>query len=131
MTRRSPLTEQEQANLVAYLDGELTGEEARALEAKLSLEPEARAEAELLRRTWDLLDYLPRPEPSPTFTSRPLSKLPPIRAGQSSPEGARGILQRVQQLWRLGLFALGWAAALLLSALGGCHGYNGVVPRQQ
>src|SRR5437867_3498127 len=101
MTRRTPLTEQEQANLVAYLDGELPDEEARAIEAKLSLEPEARAEAELLRRTWDLLDYLPKPEPSPTFTSRTISRLSPIRDGQASPGGIRRAWQRLQQRWRL------------------------------
>ena len=48
----SSLSEEDRANLVAYLDGELDDDAARALEAKLSLDPDARAEAETLRKTW-------------------------------------------------------------------------------
>ncbi len=61
MADKQPLSEQEKADLVAYLDGELGGEAARSLEAKITLDPAARSEAETLKRTWDLLDYLPRP----------------------------------------------------------------------
>ena len=82
MTEPSPRNEQEQADLVAYLDGELTGEAARTLEAKLSLDPQARAEADALRRTWELLDYLPRPEPSARFTHRTLERLSPVRSDE-------------------------------------------------
>src|SRR5262249_41070651 len=72
-TRDMPqLTDEDRANLVAYLDGELDAEAAQALEAKLSVDPTARAEADALKRTWELLDYLPRPEPSPSFTHRTL-----------------------------------------------------------
>jgi anti-sigma factor RsiW len=107
------LNEQEQDDLVAYLDGELTGEAARALEAKLSLNPRARAEADALRRTWDLLDYLPRPEPSPGFTHRTLSRAAPVVTGKRpAVPGRRRILPGV-----------GWAAALVLAAL---TGYAGV-----
>ena len=38
------LSEEERANLVAYLDGELDEAKARALEARLSNDPRARAE---------------------------------------------------------------------------------------
>src|SRR5262249_54858916 len=79
MAKPSPFDEQERDDLVAYLDGELTGEPARALERKLSLNPDARAEAEALRRTWELLDFLPRPEPSADFTHRTLSRVAPVR----------------------------------------------------
>jgi hypothetical protein len=70
----SPLTEE----LVAYLDGELGVEGNHAIEARIGLDPTVRAEADALKKTWDLLDYLPRPEPSPNFTERTLSKLEPI-----------------------------------------------------
>jgi anti-sigma factor RsiW len=85
MAESSWLTEPERADLVAYLDGELGRETARALEAKLSLYPEARAEADALLRTWELLNYLPRPEPSPTFTHRTLSRLALVRARERWP----------------------------------------------
>ena len=100
MTNPNPLTEQEKADLVALLDGELTGEPARALEAKLSLDPAARAEAEALKRTWDLLDFLPKAEPTPSFTHRTLEKLTPI--GPAQPPAAPRRLKR----WFVGA---GWA----------------------
>jgi anti-sigma factor RsiW len=120
MAKPSALTEQERADLVAYLDGELGGEAARALEAKLSLEPEARAEAEALRRTWELLDYLPRPEPSTDLTHRTLSRLDPLRVRERKPARLR----------RRALWGLGWAAAAVLAALGGYAGYQRLVPRE-
>jgi hypothetical protein len=117
MSETSRLNEQERADLVAYLDGELGGEAARALEAKLSLHPEARAEADALRRTWDLLDFLPRPEPSAAFTHRTLERLTLVRAG----DGGRG-------RWRARFRAAGWAAALLVGGWAGYAGYNFFVP---
>jgi ferric-dicitrate binding protein FerR (iron transport regulator) len=120
MTEPSPHNEPEQADLVAYLDGELTGEAARALEARLSLDPAARAEAEALRRTWALLDYLPQPQPSPSFTHRTLERLAPVHTGE----------RRRGQRWRSGCLGLGWAAALLLAGWAGYAGYNWFVPRQ-
>jgi hypothetical protein len=114
MSKPAPLTAQERADLVAYLDGELTGEPARALEAKLNNSPEARAEADSLRLTWDLLDYLPQPAPSTSFTERTLSRLAPLRE-ESKPSS-----KRLRPL----LLGLGWAAVLLLSALGGYLGFR-------
>src|SRR4051794_1130478 len=108
MSQLPPLSEQDRADLVAYLDGELTGEAARAVEARISLDPRVRAEAETLKRTWDLLDFLPRPEPSPSFTQRTLSKVAPVRRPGPPPlpagQGKRG--RRRAALWA------GWAAAL-------------------
>ena len=118
MTEPSHLNEQERAYLVAYLDGELTGESARALEAKLNLNPAARAEAEALRRTWALLDYLPLPQPSASFTHRTLERLTPVQSEHT----------RRRQRWRVRLLGAGWAAALLLSGWAGYAAYNWFVP---
>jgi hypothetical protein len=121
MPNSSPLNEQERANLVAWLDGELEGEAARALEAKLSLDPDARAEADALRKTWELLDYLPRPGPSASFTHRTLSRLAP--AARPRPK-----------LWQRGrrpLLGAGWAAALVLAAVGGYAGYQRLAPPRE
>src|SRR5689334_9452270 len=120
MTEPSHMSEQERADLVAYLDGELTGESARALEAKLNLNPAARAEAEALRRTWDLLDYLPSPQPSASFTHRTLERLTPVRTGET----------RRRRRWRVRLLGAGWAAALLLSGWAGFAAYNWFVPNE-
>jgi anti-sigma factor RsiW len=109
MTEKQPLTGQERADLVAYLDGELTDDAARSREAKLSLDPAARAEADSLKRTWDLLDHLPKPEPSPSFTHRTLEKLTPIRT-QAAPQ------PRKRRPWLVGV---GWAAAVLAAAAAG------------
>ncbi len=113
MSEHQPITEQERAELVAYLDGELRGEAARAMEAKLSLHPRMRAEAESLKRAWDMLELLPRAEPSPQFTERTLSRL----ALAQSP--------RRQPRW---LQALGYAAAILATFAAGWGGYALLVP---
>jgi len=120
MTEPSHLSEKERTDLVAYLDGELSGEAARALEAKLNLDPAARAEADALRRTWEMLDYLPRPQPSLRFTHRTLERLSPLRADE----------QQRRRLWRIRYLALGWAAALVLAGWAGHAGYNWLVPRE-
>jgi anti-sigma factor RsiW len=125
MSNSAPLTEQERADLVAYLDGELTGEAARAMEAKLSINPEARAEAEGLRRTWDMLDFLPQPEASPNFTNRTLSKLMPVPV--ETPAQVPTVTPR--RWWKVAAVAL-WLVAVVLSALGGYAGFQHFVPRQ-
>jgi anti-sigma factor RsiW len=120
MSDPAQLSEQERADLVAYLDGELNEEAARTLEAKLSLYPAARAEADALRRTWELLDFLPRSQPSPQFTHRTLERLSPVQADE----------QRRWRRWRVGCLGLGWTAALFLAGWAGYAGYNWFVPRQ-
>jgi anti-sigma factor RsiW len=99
------LNEREREELVAYLDGELDGKRAREVEARISLDPAVRAEAEALRQAWDLLEYLPRAEPSTGFTHRTLERLAVTRratvAAPRRPSWLRG---------------LAWAAAILLAA---------------
>jgi hypothetical protein len=119
MTEPANLTEQERADLVAYLDGELSEDAVRALERKLNLHPGARAEADTLRRTWELLDFLPRPQPSSSFTHRTLERLSPVRAD----EHRRG------RRWRAIGFGLCWMTALWLCGWFGYIGYNWWTPR--
>jgi anti-sigma factor RsiW len=66
------LTSEERANLVAYLDGELPEPEAQVIASKLTSSPSARHEVDSLKRTWELLDHLPRPEVPADFTTRTL-----------------------------------------------------------
>ncbi|HEV3121039.1 MAG TPA: hypothetical protein VGY53_04015 [Isosphaeraceae bacterium] len=69
------LSPAERANLVAYIDGELNDAESRAIATKLTQSVTARRELEALEKTWELLDFLPRPEPTAGFTERTLSQV--------------------------------------------------------
>src|SRR6516225_9156928 len=109
MKELSPLNDDERAELIAYLDGELDESASRALEAKLSTNPKVRAEADALRRTWELLDYLPRTEPSASFTQRTVSRISAVRPTQPTPAGR----------WRGWVGGLSWAAAVLLCGVAG------------
>lgn len=117
MTHPAPLSEPERVELIAYLDGELHGEAAAAVEARLARDPAARAEAESLKRTWELLDFLPQPAPSPSFAARTMSRLGPVAL--PAPR-RRGRLVRVA----------GWAAAVVAAGLGGYFGYQWLSPRE-
>ena len=66
--------------LVAFLDGELDPKQAESVATRLSLDPKLRAEAESLQRAWEILDVLPRPQPSSAFASRTLSQAIPVPA---------------------------------------------------
>src|SRR5262249_3084792 len=103
-----PLNDDERADLVAYLDGELDERTARVLEARLSQDARVRAEADALKRTWELLDYLPQPEPSPSFTHRTLERVSALHPAQSATAGR----------WRWWVGAVSWAAAVLLCGVG-------------
>jgi anti-sigma factor RsiW len=69
------LTPAERVNLVAYLDGELTDGEAQVIATKLTKSPTARREVEALERTWEMLDYLPRPKASEDLTARTMTQI--------------------------------------------------------
>ena len=69
------LNDDEKAELVAYLDGELDETATQAVEARIAADPEARAELEAMKQTWFMLDYLPKVEPSPNFTNQTMAQL--------------------------------------------------------
>jgi anti-sigma factor RsiW len=120
MSEQAPLSNEDRATLVAYLDGELDEEAAREVEARISQDPTVRAEVESMKRTWELLDYLPRAEPSPSFTHRTVSLV--------TGEHRAAVLARQRR--RRWLLAAGWAAAVLVAALGGYAGVTYLTPRQ-
>lgn len=121
MSNPSPISDEDREDLIAYLDGELDEDKAHAVESKMSLDPSTRAEADTLKKTWDLLDYLPRPEPSPNFTNKTLDRI-------STRETADAL--RPTRRYRRWIVRLGWAAAILLSALGGYLGAMRYFPQR-
>ncbi len=72
------LSPTERANLVAYLDGELNDAESRAIATKLTQSPTARREIEILEKTWEMLDLLPRPKASEQLANRTLTEMQEI-----------------------------------------------------
>ena len=70
---RQRLSTEERANLVAYLDGELNEAESHAIAIKLTQSMTARREVEILQKTWEMLDLLPRTRASEDFTARTLT----------------------------------------------------------
>lgn len=116
----SPEPDEATAELVAYLDGELEAGDAAVIEARIGRDPTARADADALKRTWELLDYLPRPEPSQSFTARTLERIEPLKQSGAAPAApvaagtAVAAEPRPPRRRRL-LTGLGWAAAFLVA----------------
>jgi anti-sigma factor RsiW len=69
------LTPDERAELVAYIDGELPEGIARAISTKVTQSATARREVEMLKKTWELLDHLPRAQLSTEFSEKTLATI--------------------------------------------------------
>jgi anti-sigma factor RsiW len=70
---------QELEKLVAYLDGEVSEQEAIEVERSLSCDEEIRIHVDSLERTWQLLDRLPIEKASEEFTNNTLSTIKTIQ----------------------------------------------------
>jgi anti-sigma factor RsiW len=120
--------------LVAYLDGELDPKAAEAVATRLSLDPKLRAEADALQRAWDVLDVLPRPQPSAAFTTRTVSQVIPVPGGGSgtqflSPSGPAAATMPAFPPRRAGAgFWLASAALILFAGAAGYLGHRAAAP---
>jgi len=122
----------EDPDLIAYLDGELDADDSRTVESALALDAATRAKAEEYKKTYDLLDYLPKPEPSQTFAARTLTKLQPVLANGPAPSGSASVLSTSglaapaapRRVWPELIL---WAAALV--AVGGTGYYGHLLAR--
>jgi anti-sigma factor RsiW len=104
--------------LVAYLDGELDPSAAEAMKTRLSLDARLRAEADALQRAYDILDLLPRPQPSAAFATRTMSHVLP-----AIPSGATSVMPApAMPLQTRGLF---WLVSMMLVVVAGLGGYAG------
>ncbi|AMV39531.1 anti-sigma factor family protein [Planctomyces sp. SH-PL62] len=108
------LRPEERANLVAYIDGELNEAESRALSTKLTHSPTARREVDLLKKTWEVLDHLPRPHVNEEFHERTLSYVRQVEIGAGA---------RLAPLAGAASTALKWAACALMVVACGSGGY--------
>ena len=98
-------------NFVAYLDGELDPTEAKDLERVLSDSPVARKDVELLVRTYDMLDLLPRPQATVEFTQKTMAT---IKLSDFKPDITQAAWYKRLQL---GLVAIAGAALLAVTGL--------------
>lgn len=64
------LTQDQRSNLIAYLDGELPEPAAKEIEHVLTKSRTAQHDVEMLSRTWEMLDSLPRLAGAADFTSQ-------------------------------------------------------------
>ena len=109
------LTPTERGNLVAYLDGELDEIDSRAIATKLTQSVTARREIEMLQKTWELLEHLPRPRASESFTQRTLTEVDRISVAGDKMIGAasrtvrRVIIMLVGVLASIACFGVGLA----------------------
>jgi anti-sigma factor RsiW len=101
--------------LVAYLDGELSAEESRHIEALMASNPAIRDEIARLESTWRMLDTLPRAEADEAFT-RTTVEIVALHAAQEV-EGAERQAPRRRHarllLLAAGMFLAGFLGVML------------------
>ena len=117
MEKISRLSAEQRSNLIAYLDGELDEPASQEIEQVLARSAVARHEVDVLARTWDLLNLLPRPKASGEFTQKTVACLLTLEAPRVSIAtrpwfrvARRGC---VVACWAAGLACIAWAAFLV------------------
>jgi anti-sigma factor RsiW len=121
------LSSDQRSNLVAYLDGELPEPTAKEIEQVLSKSPTVQHDVDMLSRTWDLLDQLPRLTGSGDLTERMVVQ---VKAADE-PESiwSTSWLERIpkEPLRRGGILAT-WAIGLSLAGAAGFFVANRMIP---
>ena len=124
MDKLARLTSEDRDNLTAYLDGELDENATRRIESILTSSSVARNDLELLARTYELLDLLPRPTCGEEFAEKTVAtaRLENFRA----PVTHQAWYQYLERTIPLAM----WSLAFFLAA---CCGYlltNQWMPQQ-
>ena len=107
------------ADLVAYLDGELDADQARAVEDRLSRDAEYRRQLRELQQTWDLLDQLPTAEVDDRFTQTTLAMVA-VSAAEDVDQAQQRQVSTRRRWWWIGsmaaavAFVIGYAAVSLV-----------------
>ena len=121
------LTSDQRSNLVAYLDGELPEPAAKEIEHVLSKSRTVQHDVEMLARTWDLLDQLPRLAGSSDLTNRTISV---VKADEApKPFLPVSWIERIpKEPLRCGAIVVAWAAGLAVAAVFGFFVTNRLIP---
>jgi len=110
------ITPELRAELVAYLDGELSESETQRVEQTMAKSAAVRREVQLLAGSFELLGTLPRVTASAEFTACTLATVQIEHVDDASPE------PRWRRPARRGAAALGWVAALGIASMVGFYG---------
>lgn len=108
-------TDAELEQLVAYLDGELEAEAARAVERRLAADAAYRQRLIRLQQSWDLLDHLPKATIEPAFTQSTVAMV--VVKAADEVEQLRSARSRLQRRT--------WAGGLALATIAFLVGYGG------
>ncbi|MCH2212875.1 MAG: zf-HC2 domain-containing protein [Fuerstiella sp.] len=110
--------------LVAYLDGELDGEQSAGIEKHLSEDPKLRQLAEELDRTWGMLDALESVEASQEFSAQTMKTV--AAADMDSQQRFSALVSRFAGSWFnshaltwFGIGVIGTSCGLAISLLSG------------
>lgn len=131
---KKEIKEQELEKLVAYLDGEVTEQEAIEVEQSLSSDEETRAHVDSLERTWELLDKLPITKASSEFTDKTLSTIKTVQleaqAAEEKNRSGFSLSKKSQRQLRKAAVAGGWMLGLACSIYIGYAFTNQWVPEE-
>jgi hypothetical protein len=111
MDKITRLKSEQREDLVAYLDGELEGDQSRAIDQALVNSPVARHEVEMLTRTWEMLDLLPQEKAPETFTQTTMHTI----SLEEKTEPTVNLDQYLPQI-RFFLMALVWLVSVSLAS---------------
>ena len=124
--------EQELEKLVAYLDGEVSEQEAVEVEQSLSRDEKIRVHVDSLERTWQLLDRLPISKASEEFTENTLSTIKTIQlkaqASEDQNRSGFSMSKKTREQLRRAAVAGGWMIGLGCSIFFGYMMANQWVP---
>jgi anti-sigma factor RsiW len=116
MSDETTLTEEDriQEELVAYLDGELDDEASERVIQRLRSDPNYRQKLNEMQAAWDMLDELPRVEPSDSFTQSTIEMI--ALTSEADALSAEAKIETKRHWSRLAI-----AAAVLVAALLGYY----------
>ncbi|HZZ71041.1 MAG TPA: hypothetical protein VFE24_02245 [Pirellulales bacterium] len=123
MSDETPNADALHEELVAYLDGELSAEQSRQLEERLSTDDAAREELQRLEKVWDILDGLPRANVNENF-ARTTVEMVTMAAQQDLAVERVELPKRNLRLW------LATAIAVLLAGFIGFAGAVSFIPNK-